>query len=419
MTNKLFRREVAESRMETWLGEITLLQPLSDWVLALTAGALALIVMLGLWLGSYTHRSSVRGQLLPAKGVANVVSPSAGVVSKVLVAEGRRVTKGEALAIVSVPSATLDEGDTGTALQHSLNVRAESLRFSLDAKREQLSLSRGQLEEQWSKSRTELSQIESEILTRRRQVILANEVLGRWKKLQESRYVSALQIAQQESSVLEYTSQMQALQRRATELQVEDSLLAKKISLLPSERADVEAAHRSEMASLEQERLQLKAGSTQVVIAPAAGTIASQMIKAGQSVQLGQVLLSILPEGDELEAELLVGSRDIGFVEVGDRVFLRYQAFPYQKFGHQPGRVRRISRTAIRASEIDPSNVSQSSEPQYLVTVSLTHQDITVYGRRVALQPGMLLDADILGEKRRLMEWIMEPLYSMKDRVGT
>ena len=32
--------------------------------------------------------------------------------------------------------------------------------------------------------------------------------------------------------------------------------------------------------------------------------------------------------------------------------------------------------------------------------------------------PGMLLDADILGERRRLIEWVFEPLYSLKGRVG-
>lgn len=58
-------------------------------------------------------------------------------------------------------------------------------------------------------------------------------------------------------------------------------------------------------------------------------------------------LVSPLPGDGRLEAELLVSSRAIGFIEPGDRVLLRYQAYPYQKFGHHLGEVARISRSAL------------------------------------------------------------------------
>ena len=52
------------------------------------------------------------------------------------------------------------------------------------------------------------------------------------------------------------------------------------------------------------------------------------------------------------------------------------------------------------------------------MTVALDMQAVTAYGNEEPLKPGMLLDADILGEKRRLIEWVFEPLYSLKGRVG-
>lgn len=99
-------------------------------------------------------------------------------------------------------------------------------------------------------------------------------------------------------------------------------------------------------------------------------------------------------------------------------MLLRYQAYPYQKFGHQKGRVAQISRSALSASELGTLRASvQSQEPLYRVTVTLAHQAVTAYGKAEALKPGMLLEADILGEQRRLIEWIFEPLYSIKGRV--
>ncbi|WP_156304055.1 MULTISPECIES: hypothetical protein [Ottowia] len=50
--------------------------------------------------------------------------------------------------------------------------------------------------------------------------------------------------------------------------------------------------------------------------------------------------------------------------------------------------------------------------------MDLPRQYITAYGRHENLKPGMLLDADIMGEKRRLIEWLVEPLYSVAGKVG-
>ena len=153
--------------------------------------------------------------------------------------------------------------------------------------------------------------------------------------------------------------------------------------------------------------------------APVGGVVATQVVKAGQAVQAGQPLMSLLPGKGELEAELLVPSRAIGFIAPGDGVLLRYQAFPYQKFGHHQGRVASISRSALSSGELGALvGNAQQGEPFYRVTVALAGQAVTAYGKPEPLKPGMLLEADILGEKRRLIEWVFEPLYSLKGKVG-
>jgi hypothetical protein len=105
-----------------------------------------------------------------------------------------------------------------------------------------------------------------------------------------------------------------------------------------------------------------------------------------------------------LQAQLLIPGRAIGFIEPGDRILLRYQAFPYQKFGHQAGRVASISRNAIA-----PTGGIRGAERVYRVRVDLEHQSIMAGGKPRPLRPGMLLDADLLGERRRLYEWILKP----------
>ncbi len=111
-------------------------------------------------------------------------------------------------------------------------------------------------------------------------------------------------------------------------------------------------------------------------------------------------------------------SAAIGFVRVGDPVLLRYQAFPYQKFGQYQASVVSIARNALSAAELATSGIQSASDRTYYrITVALKSQTVTAYGKPQALEAGMTLQADILQERRRLYEWVLEPLYSMTGKL--
>jgi len=126
-------------------------------------------------------------------------------------------------------------------------------------------------------------------------------------------------------------------------------------------------------------------------------------------------LLTILPAQAELEAQLLVPSRAIGFIEAGQSVALRYQAFPYQRFGSAHGRVKAIDKTLISPGETTlPVSLD---EPVYRVTVALSEQSIKAYRQQLNLQSGMLLDADVWLDRRRIIQWVFDPLFSVTGKL--
>src|SRR5690606_22867385 len=214
------------------------------------------------------------------------------------------------------------------------------------------------------------------------------------------------------SVALTQVGEMQALQRQAVSTRRMIAQLQQALAEIPGQRSAGEASFARELAALEQELVETQARGELVLTAPISGVVATQLIKPGQSVQAGQPLLSVLPGEGTLEAELLVPSRAIGFIEPGDAVMLRYQAFPYQKFGHQRGTVARISRGTLQAGAGEAAG-----EPFYRISVALERQAITAYGQPEPLRPGMLLEADVLGERRRLIEWALEPIYSVRGTV--
>ena len=108
-------------------------------------------------------------------------------------------------------------------------------------------------------------------------------------------------------------------------------------------------------------------------------------------------------------------SRAAGFIRAGQEVRLKYQAFPHQRFGVGHGVVTDVSRTVLAPNEVEiPGLVVQ--EPVFRVRVRLARADVSAYGERIPLQPGMLLTADMVIDKRTLAEWLLDPIYAAGAR---
>lgn len=414
---QMFRNEVMDARREGWLGPISLAQPIRSWVWTMSIGVAALSLALLLVLGTYTSRSPVIGRLVPTHGMASVLAPASGFLSQLDTEEGEQVKVGQVLGVVSMPGATPANGDTVPALVHRLKVRRDGLEA---AYRAQESIHQAQLrglKSQLANTLDEAAHLDAEMSTRREQVRIANETLDRLSQLREGNYVSLLQVKQHQAGLLELIGATQALKRQDSALSKGVAQLQQAMQEVAGRRDVAYADHQRDLASLEQELVETVSRGSATLKASVTGVVAVQSVRPGQSVKAGQTLLTILPTIGTLEGELLVPSRAIGFVEVGDRVLLRYHAYPYQKFGHQRARVVSVSRSALSADQLSAMvGDVKVNEPHYRVTVALAQQGINAYGRIEPLKPGMLVEADILGDSRRLFEWLFEPLYSISQR---
>jgi len=403
----------------SWLGGISLVQPLSAWMLtAFACAAAAAVVALVTW-GQYTRHSTVSGQLIPDLGLSTVMASTHGVVARVFPEEGERVQAGDKLMVIDVPRATKDGGDALRVIREGIDARQTSLRKLLESKKAQLDIQRDGYQRQRDAAARQLVQIEHEIATRQQQVAIATDTFERVRTLTAKESAAQLQLNREHQALLDLVHEQQALERQASEIRRTLAQLDQSRRELPSQRDELEASTQRDLALLSQERVERETSGELLVKAPVAGLLASRLIEPGQAVQQGQPLLSVLPEGSKLQAQLLVPSKAIGFIEPGDRVLLRYQAFPYQKFGHHEGRVIRISHSAIAPGTAPTAGTGASAaEPHYRVLVELNSQTIQAYGVAQALRPGMVLEADVLSERRRLYEWLLEPLYALTGKYA-
>jgi len=163
----------------------------------------------------------------------------------------------------------------------------------------------------------------------------------------------------------------------------------------------------------EKQLSQAKGGADYAIRAPEDGTISVLIALPGDHVAAETALVSIIPEGSKLEGVLFVPTSKIGFVKPGQKVLLKYAAYSYQRFGLYEAIVDRIDKSMLNPQDVKflPFKVEEGF---YRVIVTLQKQTVTVYGEPHPLTAGMLFDGVILGEKRNIWEWVMDPIYSLR-----
>jgi membrane fusion protein len=152
-----------------------------------------------------------------------------------------------------------------------------------------------------------------------------------------------------------------------------------------------------------------------LVRAPRSGSVSTVLVEVGQSVSPAAALATLVPEGSTLQAQLYAPSSAVGFVKAGQPVQLRFESFAYQKFGQRPGHVLQVSRSPLAASELAAlalPAVGSGGEPMFRITVALDEAPEVL-----PLAAGMRLQADVSLERRRLIEWLFEPLLGLRNRV--
>jgi membrane fusion protein len=416
----LFRQEVVDARREEWLGSIIVAVPLSRWLLTALALTFAAAILLFLFLGHYTRRETVLGQLVPSAGVLNIAAPSAGTVTCLYVRDGQLVNAGDVLLTLSSEQDSATLGDTHALVGQQLDIQRSRLQADLLNQKQLSGQQTNALQAKTVLLHAQLTQIAGQLAIQQQQIASNQQMLAKIRPLAAKGFVSAVQIQQQETTMLDAQAQYKALVRQQLDTRQQLDATLQQLAQLPLDDASKRNDTERQLAALTQSMAQNEMQRAVVLRALRNGVVSAVLLKEGQMVSAGQPLLSILPSGSSLQAQLLVPSRAIGFVEPGSWVVLRYQAFPYQKFGQQYGRVTDISRNALSPQDIAAlmGQQAQQQEPLYRIQVKLDSQQISIYGKPESVKPGMALEADILMEKRRLIEWVFEPLYGMVHHLA-
>jgi HlyD family secretion protein len=257
-----------------------------------------------------------------------------------------------------------------------------------------------------------------------------------YAKLEKDGFIGGLAAAEKQREATEKARDLDA-QRAAVDA-VNATIVAqqKKISQLQStykselqrELADIRARIQQLQPSLDKT---IYREGLMELRAPQGGTVKDlATTTVGAVVQPGTVLLTLVPEGEQLFADVSIKNEDVGFVQIGQTAQIKLAAYPFQKYGMLTGKVTHISADATepaRASSPSTANSTTSTwdgattagSAVYKARVQLDAQALRdPHGERLSLTPGMQVMVEINQGKRTVLEYLLSPVQKAVKEAG-
>jgi HlyD family secretion protein len=410
----------------------------------LLAGSMTVLVLGAI---AWAHFSKVdevavtQGELIPAQQVRPVKALEGGVIREIRVKEGDRVQKDDILIEqdASLPQTAIDrlessaelirqdiarleaertgQTQTGTSLQDQLlGARLQDF----DTRRAAAAAEANRLSAGIAEARSKLVQLQGNLENARiglanaqeREQSLRGLVDGAIPRFDYLEAKDRLTQAQDQVSSLqqEIIGQRQSIRQAEQAFQSARETANNLGSQRQSEILTQLNQRQEELTNLEGQIQQAsKQRDQQIIRAPVSGRIYNLEATLGEgTVEPGEELLSILPDGGNLILEVRVLNRDIGFISEGMRAKVKLATFPFQEFGTIEGKVIQISPNATLDKDLGPV---------FTARVELSRSVISVYNREVPLAPGMAATAEIVTRQRTVLTFLIEPITRRFDEA--
>lgn len=397
------------------------------WALA----ALVACMVLGALVGHLDMIAVAHGRLVPQNFLKIVQPAESGVVRELLVREGDIVAAGQVLVRMD---ARLSDADGATVQgqidQHRLQLRrieAELSGTPLVARAEDPPTLLEQANAQYrahrqshldalateaaliDRSRNELqAAVETEAKLARSLPMHREQAEG-WETLAREGFAGKLLALERKRTLVEAEQELKAQRAQVQSLRAAIAQSERRAAQLQSnyrrDLMDERARTQAELDRLQQDAARQSVRRSQLELrAPAAGVVKELATHTpGTVVQPGTVLMTIVPRGEAMQAEVWIEQIDAGFVEERMPVAVKVATFPFQKFGTVPGHIRHLSPDAS-----EPSANDARSGYRALIALDATH--LQRDGKRFELTPGMQVSAEIHLGTRSVMEYLLSPV---------
>ncbi len=412
----LFRSQALRARELAWQGRPALALGLPAAFTTLASLALAAATAALVTFGSYARRVDMQGAILPSSGVIAISAPSPGWIKNLAVREGEPVDKDAPLYTLDLDTDTKD-GGTQQQIIKVLTAEREMLVQQIERKTRMSEETRQELRDKIENLKAQIDQLSEQITTQQSFFTPINKEYNLFVDLVARHNASLNELATRRQEWMQSQTKLQETESSGLRLKSELNDAQYQLATLEITTSDDTDALKTKIVDIDEKLANTEARRSIEIRAPEAGVVTAIVAHPGQVVGSNAPMLKIVPQPAAMQAELLAPSSAVGFIHQGERVLLRYSAFPYQKFGEYGGTVVNVSDAALSPEEVQSLVAGapplSPAGPYYRVIVKPDSQLVNVYGERRALPASMQVQAYALLDRKPLYQWILDPLYDI------
>ena len=345
--------------------------------------------------------------LVPARGADPIRANRQGIVNQVFVSEGESVNQGDVIATLRSESV----GDRAAQLMTVQTRLAGAGESFINAKAKFTAQTLAD-EQDVRKLAARVGHLEGLIALKRQQLVLLKQMADSYEKLYREGIASRAQSTGKQLEVADFEAELEKLIAEQSETRAAIEKVKIDGSARHAEFKEVERAYKEETSTGEIRVAALRAGlagsdGNEIrLTAPCAGTILRLHVKNGGAVLgEGEAVAEMVCAGETLQAQLRVPEAGVGKLRIGQGVKLKYDAFPYQRYGVRYGKVAWLSPAAVETKE----------GAQFKAQVEIADAGMLAQGQSRPLRAGMSGKAEIVIGSRSLIEYVFEPLRQLKE----
>ena len=385
------------------------------------SAAIISTLIAGLWFGQFSKTETARGMVASSRGFSRLDAPKAGFIKQVFVNQGDRVEAGTPVYLLGLGEAN-SGGDSAVAaeIRALTESRADHL-SEIDRDAAFVAKAREQQNAMAKDEKDLNSALDAQEKSVQQALTQAGQKLQRIRQFVKQGYATRDVEDSYERSYFDYERQMTEIKVKRVEYKRQSSEKQRELFSLLADKDTQMTNAKIAINSIDARIGRLKTESALEIQSQSAGQVLAVAGKVGDSVEAGQFVAAVGDDNAEPLIVLDAPARATGLVKVGQKVVLKYDAFPFKTFGIQHGVVTSISSSAVRAPAtegdrgLDPRPVTRQS--LYRIEVRPDSNDIEAYGEKKKITIGSTLSADIIIEKRRLIDWVLDPIRAMQGRT--
>ncbi len=418
----MFREEFIHSRSRKWKAKVILLPGVSMWIYCFFSAVFLVSLISFMMAGSYTRRISVSGEYMTWPQPVYIYSDVQGTVAEQKVKPGQIVKKNEILYTINVSRST-NGGVVSENRKAAINGQIHRLEDTITLLKSSKVVTLNTLASEEKQYRDALLKSSDIVKLAQDGILKLKKNVDNYHDYQQRGLVNKDQVAnhtaiyyQQQNNLLNLITQNQQNALQITTIE----------SQMLTQRSEYDSKiYQAEMQlfDLKKEIIDENARTSVSVPALTEGTVQSMNVSPGQNIAQGESLSLIKPRLVE-SSQIIVFAPDnaLPYLKTGSPVKITFAAFPYEKFGFFSGKILSISRVAAPSAEMKKYHFSgddiKNSGSYYKIIIAPEKSIIRYASSDIPLESGMEAKVTLYLEKRKLYQWVMGPLYALKNSLN-